>query len=238
VNQLFNFWLSKITKVPPAKNQWNSLTSGIRQWDSVRAWEDVMGKGEKRYVDQINRCGRYYYKYISLLGPPKEVMIRLHQHHSKTSVYMSMAKWKGAHEYRREMINKVCPFWVHGSGGDFHQCLKNALTAACRRKANKENAYKRANGKSPKKAPKVVPNWFWYTVFLYPNISGGKINPTPNRGPNEPAHIDQHKTQSTLREETKVKSKGKTFTQQENEGRSIIVKNKTHVPVGAAVKEP
>jgi hypothetical protein len=95
INQ-FNFWLSKITKVPPAKNQWNSLTSGIRQLASVRAWEDMTGEGEKIEVDQIHRCDRYYYKYISLMGPTKEVMIRLHQHHSKKSVYTGMTKWKGA----------------------------------------------------------------------------------------------------------------------------------------------
>jgi hypothetical protein len=77
-------------------------------------------------------------------------------------------------------------------------------------------------------------------AFLRPNISGGEINPTPNRGPNAPAHIDQHKTRSALREETKAKSKGKSFTQQENEGRSITIKNKnkTRMPVGAATKEP
>jgi hypothetical protein len=141
VNQC-NFWLSKITKAPLAKNQWNSLTSGIRQWASVRAWEDMTGEGEKREVDQINHCDRYYYKYLSLLDPPKEVMIRLHQHHSKNSVYTGMTKWKGAKEYIKEMVNKVCPFWVHGSGGDSHQCLANALAAAWWRKANKENADK------------------------------------------------------------------------------------------------
>jgi hypothetical protein len=196
VNQ-FDFWLSKITKVPLAKNQWNSLIYVIHQRTSVGAWEDMTGEGEKREVDQINRCDRYYYKYLSLLGTPKEVMIRLHQHHSKNSVYIGMAKWKGAKEYILEIVNKVCPFWVHGSGGDFHQCLANALAAAWRRKTNKENADKRAKGKSPKNDPKVVPNWFWYTVlyaFLDPKKSGGKINPTPNRGPNAPAHIDQHKT--------------------------------------------
>jgi hypothetical protein len=115
------------------------------------------------------------------------------------------------------------------------------LAAAWRCKANKENAYKRAKVKSPQKDPNVVPNWFWYNVlyaFLNSNISGGKINPTPNRGPNAPAHIYQHKTRSALREETKAKSKGKSFTQQENEGCSIIVKNKTRMPVGASVKEP
>jgi hypothetical protein len=106
VNQ-FNLWLSKITKVPLTKNQCTSLTYGIRQWASVRAWEDRKCEGEKREVDQINHCDRYYYKYISLLGPPKEVMIWLHQHHSKNSVYTGMAKWKGANEYRKEMVNKV-----------------------------------------------------------------------------------------------------------------------------------
>jgi hypothetical protein len=139
------------------------------------------------------------------------------------------------------MVNKVCPFWVHGSGGDFHQCLTNSLAPAWRRKANTENVDKRAKGKSPKKDPKVVLNWFWYTVmyaFLDQNMHGGKINPTPNRGSNAPAHIDQHKTRSALREETKVKSKGKYFTQKENEGRSTIFKNKTRMPVGAAAKEP
>jgi hypothetical protein len=168
-------------------------------------------------------------------------MIRIHQHHSKNSVYTGMAKWKGAKEYRKEMVNKVCPFWVNGSGGDFHQCLANALAAAWRRKDNKENADKRAKGKSSKKDQQVVTNWFWSTVlyaFLDPNISGGKINPTPNRGPNAPAHIDQHKTRSSLREDTKAKSKGKSFTQQENEGRSVIVKNQTRMPLGAASKEP
>jgi hypothetical protein len=46
-----------------------------------------MGEGEKREVNQVNHCDRYYNKrYLSLLGPPKEVMIRLHQHHSKNSV--------------------------------------------------------------------------------------------------------------------------------------------------------
>jgi hypothetical protein len=59
-------------------------------------------------------------------------------------------------------------------------------------KANKENAEKRAKGKTPKKDPKVVPNWCWYTVmytFLDPHISGEKINPTPNLGPNAQADI-------------------------------------------------
>jgi hypothetical protein len=56
------------------------------------------------------------------------------------------------------MVNTVCPFWVHGSGGDLHQCLENALAAAWRRNANKDNADKRAKGKSPKKDPKVVTN--------------------------------------------------------------------------------
>jgi hypothetical protein len=115
------------------------------------------------------------------------------------------------------------------------------LAAAWRRKANKENADKRAKEKSPKKDPQFFPNWFWYTVlyaFLDPKKPGGKINPTPNRGPNAPAHIDQHKTRPALREETRAKSKGKYFTQQENEGRSIIVKNKTRMSVGAAAKEP
>jgi hypothetical protein len=57
VNQ-FNFWLSKITKAPLAKNQWNILTSGISKWASVRAWEDMTGEGEKREVDKINHCDR------------------------------------------------------------------------------------------------------------------------------------------------------------------------------------
>jgi hypothetical protein len=110
VNQI-HFWLSnKITKVPLAKHQWNSLTSGIRQWASVRAWEDITGEGEKREVDQINHRDRYYYKYISLLGPPKEVIIRLHQHHSKNSVYTGMAKWKGAKESRKEWLTRCDPF--------------------------------------------------------------------------------------------------------------------------------
>jgi hypothetical protein len=102
----------------------------------------MTGEGEKREVDTINRCDRYYYKYLSLLGPPKEVMIRLHQHHSKTSIYTGMTKCKGAKEYRKETVNKVCPFWVHGSGKDFHQCLANALTSAWRGKANKQNVGK------------------------------------------------------------------------------------------------
>jgi hypothetical protein len=122
-----------------------------------------------------------------------------------------------------------------------NQCLANALAAAWRRKANKENTGKQTKGKSSKKDPQVVPNWFWSTVlyaFIDPNISGGEINPTPNRGTNAPAHIYQHKTLPSLREETKAKSKGKYFTQQENEGRSIIVKNKTRMPLGAAAKEP
>jgi hypothetical protein len=162
---------------------------------------DVMGEGEKREFDQTNRCDRYYYKYISLVGPPKEVMIRLHQHHSKNSVYTGMAKWKGAKEYRKLMVNKVCLFWVHGSGRDFHQCLANSVAAAWWRKANKDNADKLVKGKLLKKYPKVVPNWFWYTVlyaFLDRKNYGGKINPTPNHGPNAPAHIDQHKTRSAL----------------------------------------
>jgi hypothetical protein len=47
-------------------------------------------------------------------------------------------------------------------------------------------------------------------AFLDPNISGGKINPTPNRVPNAPAHIDQHETRLSLREEeAKVNSKYK-----------------------------
>jgi hypothetical protein len=112
----FDFWLIKITKVPLEKNQWNILTSGIRQWASVRAWEDMTGEGKKREVDEINHCDRYYYKYLSLLVPPKQVMICLHHHHhSKNSVYTGMAKWKGSKEYIKEMVNKVCPFWVHYS---------------------------------------------------------------------------------------------------------------------------
>jgi hypothetical protein len=154
VNQ-FNFWLSKITNVSLGKTQWNSLTSGISQLASVCTWEDMKGEGEKREVNKLNRCDIYYYRYLSLSGPPKEVMIRLHQHHSTTSVYTGMSKCKGAKDYIHQMVNKVCPFWVHGSRGYFHQCLENALAATWRRKSNKENADKQEKGKSPKKDPRL-----------------------------------------------------------------------------------
>jgi hypothetical protein len=97
----------------------------------------------------------------------------------------------------------------------------------------------RKKGKSPKWNANIVPNDYWVTIllpFIDPNVSGGKITVTHNRGPDAPRSFDQHETRSKNKNgkedadsatvATAAKKNDKKITQQEKESRELIATNR------------
>jgi hypothetical protein len=227
----------------PCKNSkkkfWNSFVSSLRAWCSVRAWDDLLGDGTISKAIQMNHLDRNYNKYLFLLGPPRDIYIRLSEHHDGKKTYTPGVKHAGAREYRKRMINTIAPYWKCGSGGDFHECVANVIGAHHRQKADKENKKSHAKGESYKYDRNVVPNDFVVALvmpFTDPNISQGKVNVTMNRGPGACPVFENHETRSQNRrrkEEEEEKKRAaaapqdKNFSTQEKEGRELIAANKT-----------
>jgi hypothetical protein len=109
----------------------------------------------------MNHLDRNYNKYLFLLAPPRDIYIRLSEHHDGNKTYTPGIKHAGAREYRKRMINTIAPYWKCASGGDFHECVVNVIGAHHRQKADKENKKSYAKGECYKYDINVVPNDFF-----------------------------------------------------------------------------
>jgi hypothetical protein len=150
----------------------------------------------------MNHLDRNYHKYLFLLGPPRDIYIRLSEHHDVKKTHTPGVKHAGAREYRKRMINTIAPYWKCGSSGDFHERVVNVLEAHHRQKADKENLKIHAKGEALKYDRNVVPNYFSVGLimpFIDPNISQGKVNVTINRGPGGRPVFEKHESRSQNR---------------------------------------
>jgi hypothetical protein len=149
VNQ-FDYFLLKAITIPcmvKKKLGWNALVMGLRVWYSVRAWDGIFSDGTIGKEIQANRLDKAYHDYALMLAPPpKEIMVRILEHHDRDKAYTPGVKLTGESEYRKTIMNKVTPYWKCDSGGDYRECVANVFAAHHKRMRQREERVKQTSG--------------------------------------------------------------------------------------------
>jgi hypothetical protein len=135
----FDFWLANITQVSHQKNVHNQTVVGMRQYCCISALQDLIMEGEQHASDQLNHMDRHYERHLDDIGAPREIWMRLSEHHKKGSKWFGEQKLKAAREYRKYLVNTAAPHWYCGSGGDFHVFLTNCIHALWAQTSNQNN---------------------------------------------------------------------------------------------------
>jgi hypothetical protein len=135
----FNFWLENITQVSHQKKLHNQTVVGMRQHCWISALQDLIMEGEQHAPDLFNHMDRHYERHLDDIGGPREIWMRLSEHHKKGSKWFGKKKMKAAREYRKDLVNKASPHWYCGSGGDFNECFTNCTHALWAQTANQNN---------------------------------------------------------------------------------------------------
>jgi hypothetical protein len=180
----FDFWLENITQVYHQKTPHNQTVVGMRQHCCISALQYLIMEGEQHAPDQFNHMDRHYERHLDDIGAPREIWMRLSEHHKKVSKWFGEQKLKAAREYRKDLVNKATPNWYCGSGGDFHECFTNCTHALWAQTANQNNASAKSKCQFEKYNANIVPVDFVTTIMfslLDPCLSKGVINNTRNR---------------------------------------------------------
>jgi hypothetical protein len=92
----FDFWLVNITQVYHQKKLHNQTVVGMRKHCCIGALQDLIMEGEQHAPDQFNHMDRHYEMHLDDLGAPREIWMRLSEHHKKGSKWSGKKKLKAA----------------------------------------------------------------------------------------------------------------------------------------------
>jgi hypothetical protein len=120
----FDFWLANITQISQQKKLHNQTVVGMGHHCCISALQDLIMEGEQHAPDQFNHTNRHYERHLDDLGAPREIWMRLSEHHKKGSKWTDEQKLRAAREYRKDLVNKAAHHWYCRSSGDFHERLK------------------------------------------------------------------------------------------------------------------
>jgi hypothetical protein len=92
----FDFWLANITQVSHQKKLHNQLIVGMRQHCCISALQDLIIEGKHHAPYQFNHMNCHYERHFDDIGAPREIWMRLSEHHKKGSKSSGEQKLKAA----------------------------------------------------------------------------------------------------------------------------------------------